>query len=66
MNTAVVPQVDLPTEPRASITAALSCMSRDVASLARTAWEGVCSMSKASLLSGQDRSHAYRSRMRRL
>ena len=66
MNTAVARHVDLPRPTGASIAAAFSRVSHDAVSLARAAWEGVCSVSKANLLTQQGSGHTYRRRMRRL
>jgi hypothetical protein len=66
MNTAVARHVDLSHPPRASLPAVFSRVLHDAVSIAGTAWEGVCNVSKANLLSQKHSGHAYRRRMRRL
>jgi hypothetical protein len=65
MNTTIARQIDVPGAIRTSVPVAISRAVHELAALGRTAWEGMCSVSKANLLS-QHGGDAYRRRVRRL
>jgi hypothetical protein len=66
MNTAVARPLDVPRAAHARVAEHASRFVHEIIALVRVAWEGVCSVSKASLPSLQQSEHAYRRRMRRL
>lgn len=65
MNTAVARSIALPRTVRAAIPATCLRVLHVALSFARTAWEGACGVSKASLMAQQDAERALRRQLRR-